>query len=271
MIHILLIFIAAITAIYYNTMTWLAGSWIHNEYYSHGILVPIISGYLIWSMRKDLASMEKERSMAGLLLLAGGMILHGISVMWTIRFLSGLSLVVSIAGVVLYLYGWQFTRKIWFPLLFLLLMVPIPFIDMITTPAQTISAIYAEKLARFTGLPVTREGFVLTMPSGSFEIGLPCSGINSIISLFTTGLIFAYVLEGGKIMKTTILLSIIPLALAGNVLRITSVLGVANIYGSETAINYFHDISSIILFAVALAGLFFVGRCFGRFRFKKTF
>jgi exosortase/archaeosortase family protein len=72
-------------------------------------------------------------------------------------------------------------------------------------------------------------------------------------------------------MKLTIILSSIPLALAGNIMRITSVLAVANKYGQNTAMNYFHDVSSLILFSVVLMGLFLIGRCFGRLKFKKIF
>jgi exosortase/archaeosortase family protein len=91
------------------------------------------------------------------------------------------------------------------------------------------------------------------------------------ISLFTIGIIFAYILEGSNLMKATVIISTIPLALAGNILRITSILIVANKYGQEAAINYFHDFSSLLLFSVALIGLFLVGGCFGRLRFKKIF
>jgi exosortase len=269
--YVLIIFIAAIGAFYYNTIGWLVNSWINNEYYSHGLLVPLISGYILWNKRDELASLEKKQAREGLAVFAAGIIIHGISVLWTIRFLSGLSLILTISGVILYLFGREFIKKIWFPLSFLLLMVPLPFVDLIAAPAQTISAIATSGLAQLIGLPVQREGLVLTTPAGLFEVGLPCSGINSIVSLLTIGIIFAFILEGKKTMKFAILLSAIPLALAGNIIRITSVLVFANKYGQEAAMNYFHDFSSLLMFSIALLGLFIVGRCFGRLRFKKIF
>ena len=150
-------------------------------------------------------------------------------------------------------------------------MIPVPFIYMTVSPAQTISVIWAANAANFIGIPTIRDGLILTMPAGAFEVGVECSGINSMISLLTIGIIFAYILEGSNLMKATVLISTIPLALAGNILRITSILIVANKYGQEAAINYFHDFSSLLIFSVALIGLFLVGRCFGRLRFKKTF
>ncbi len=268
---IYLLFIAIVGIFYYNTLGWLIGSWINNPYYSHGFLVPVISGYIVWNMRKELAAVEKKQSESGLGLFGAGIMLQGISVLWTVRFLSGISLIVTIAGMILYLYGWELFKKIKFPLFFMFFMIPVPFVDMAAPPLQTVSAFATANLANFIGIPVQREGLVLNIPAGSFEVGLPCSGINSIISLITIGVIFAFMLEGRMFMKSTILISAIPLAMAGNIMRITSVLAVANVYGEDAAMNYFHDFSSLLLFSIALGGLFLVGRCFGRLRFKKIF
>jgi exosortase len=150
-------------------------------------------------------------------------------------------------------------------------MIPVPIVYMITSPAQIISVISAANMANLIGIQTVREGLLLTTQAGAFEVGVECSGINSLISLFMIGIIFAYVLEGSNMMKATIIISTIPLALAGNILRITSILVVAGKYGQDAAINYFHDFSSLLLFSVALIGLFIVGRCFGRLRFKKIF
>ena len=269
--YLSILFIPTVLIFYYNTIVWLIESWMYNEYYSHGFLVPIISGYIVWNMRKELVSIDKKPSQVGLVLFAVGIIIHGISVLWTIRFLSGVSFLVTLAGVIVYLYGWEFMKKIRFPYIFLVLMIPLPFIYLITFPAQIISVSVTANLANFIGIPAVREGLIITIPAGVFEVGVECSGINSLISLFMIGIIFAYILEGSNLMKATILISTIPLALAGNILRITSILVVAGKYGQEAAINYFHDFSSILLFSVALIGLFLVGRCFGRLRFKKIF
>ncbi len=269
--YLSILFIPIVLIFYYNTIVWLIESWMYNEYYSHGFLVPIISGYIVWKMRKELISIDKKPSQYGLVLFGMGIIIQGISVLWTIRFLSGISLLLTLAGAIIYLNGWEFMKKIRFPYIFLVLMIPIPFIYLITSPAQMISVLATTNLANLVGIPVARDGLIITIPNGAFEVGVECSGINSLISLFMIGIIFAYVLEGNYLMKTTIIISTIPLALAGNILRITSILFVAGKYGQEAAINYFHDFSSLLLFSVALIGLFCVGRCFGRLRFKKIF
>lgn len=266
--YVLLILIGIIGIFYYNTFGWLVESWVHNEYYSHGFIILIVSTYIIWNMRKELGTIEKKQSNTGLIFIVGGISLQIFSNQWTIRSLSGISLLLTIGGIIVYIYGWEVMKKIKFPFLLLLLAIPMPFIDSIAAPAQTISVISSAEIARTIGLPVQRNGLVLDLPKVSFEVGLECSGINSIISLLTIGIIFAYMLEGSISMKTTITMSTIPLALTGNIIRIVSILVVGNKYGKDVAMNYYHDFSSLLLFSIALIGLFLVGRGFGRLKFK---
>lgn len=269
--YLLILFFGFLGVFYHNTIRWMIESWVYNEYYSHGFIVPVISGYILWNKRHELALMEKNPSHWGLVFFCGGLVLQVLSGMWTVRFLSGVSLIFVLAGILIYLFGWDFMKKIEFPFLFLILMIPFPLVDIVASPAQSISAFVSTELANLIGIPARLDGLIITLPAGSFEVGIACSGINSIVSLFTISAIFAYILEGRSAMKLTVLLSSIPLAITGNILRITSVLAVASIYGQDAAIDYFHDISSLILFTVSLIGLFIVGRCFGRLRFKKIF
>lgn len=266
-----LIFIGTIGIFYRNTFVWLIESWMNNAYYSHGFLVPIIATYFIWRMKDDIFKIERRQSDSGLMLFVAGMILQIISTIYSIRFLSGLSLIITIFGILLYLFGWKLVDKIKFPILFLLLAIPLPFIDLVAPPVQTTSAVSSEVLANIMGIPVERDGLILETPAGSFEVALECSGLRSVLSLFTLSIIYAFILEGRPLMKLIIIISSIPLAMIGNILRITSVLIIANKYGKEVAIDYFHDLSSILVFIIVLLGLFMIGRCFGRLKFKKTF
>ena len=266
--YLMLTFIGIVGAFYYDTFKWLIESWMGNVYYSHGFVVPIISGYIIWKMRNDLINMERKESQEGLIIFISGLILQGVSVLYVIRFLSGLSLVVTIFGIVLYIYGWKFTNKVKFPILFLLLAVPLPFVDTVAPPAQTISAVVSSNLANMLGTPTERDGLMLVTPAGLFEVALECSGLKSVVSLLTLSIVYTFILEGGLLMKSTIILSSIPLAITGNILRITSTLVVANVYGQDITMIYFHSFSDIIFFGISLVGLLMVGRFFGKPKFK---
>lgn len=262
---------AVIGAFFYSTLQWLVVSWLNNDYYSHGFLVPLISGYLIYSMKDDLKKIEKKQTQEGLFVFMAGIVFYGVGSLNTIRFISGLSLLVTIFGLVLYLYGWKFVNKIKFPLAFLLFMIPLPIIDIVAPPAQTIAASGSFDIVKLVGLPIQRDGNQLILPTGAFEVAVECSGLNSLISLLSLGTIYAFILEGGLLMRLTIFFSAIPIAMIGNVLRITSVLIVGYKYGTDVAEGYFHQFSSLVLFSVALVGLFAVGRIFGKLKFKKIF
>ena len=267
----LAILLVSIGIFYFDTLKWLIVSWTNNAYYSHGFFIPIISGYLIWNMRKDLENIEKKHSHEGLIIFIVGIVMYGIGSLMTIRFISGLSLIVTISGLILYLYGWKFINKIKFPLLFLIFMIPLPIIDLAAPPVQTIAAAGSVKLANIVGIPVTRDGLLLNLPTGSLEVAIECSGLNSIISLMALSCIFAFILDFGLIKKSIIFTSSIPIAMISNILRITSVLAIGNKYGIEVATGYFHSFSSLLLFSIALVGIYLVGRSFGRLNFRKTF
>lgn len=267
----IIVVLAVIGAFFYSTLQWLVVSWLNNDYYSHGFLIPLISGYLIYNMRNDLKKTEKKQAQEGLFVFMAGMIMYGIGSLNTIRFISGLSLIVTIFGLILYLYGWKFIDKIKFPLLFLIFMIPLPIIDIVAPPAQTIAATGSFDLAKLIGLPIQRDGNQLILPTGAYEVAVECSGLNSLISLLSLGTIYAFILEGSLLRKLTIFFSAVPIAMAGNVLRITSVLIIGYKYGTEVAEGYFHQFSSLVLFSVALIGLFAVGRIFGKLKFKNIF
>lgn len=267
--YLITAFIGIIVAFYYDTFRWLLESWTSNVYYSHGFVVPIISGYIIWRVRKDLISTERKESQKGLMIFVSGIIFQGIAILYGIRFISGISLVITILGIVLYIYGWKFVDKIKFPILFLLLAIPLPFIDIVASPVQSLSAVVSSNLANVLGTPTERDGLLLNTRAGTFEVALECSGLKSVISLLTLSVIYAFMLEGGLLMKSTIILSSIPMAIMGNILRIVSILIVANIYGKDATMAYFHDSSDVILFVIVIVGLLSIGSLFGKLKFKE--
>ena len=266
----LFIFSAVLILFFFNTLVWLIESWIYNPYYSHGFLIPLISFFLVWK-KKDNILLQEDKTSSGLgfFILIFSLLLYLISFIWTIRFLSGISLIISIAGVVCFLYGKELMNKLIFPVCFLIFMVPLPLNDLLAPFFQNISTVCATKLVNIIGISAYYTGYEIHLLDSTFEIALSCSGLHSIISLLAIAALFSYIIEGVTIARVIIFISAIPLAMTGNILRITAVLFIADKYGTEAAINFFHDFSSLLLFIFSLIGLFLVGRCFGRLRFKK--
>jgi len=124
---ILAITIGLILVIYSKTLIWLFTAWWSDPYYSHGILVPLISGYLIWSKRALLSELPKEPSGLGIPVIVAGLLLHGIGLFRTIRFASAISIVIVLAGIILFIYGTGVMKSLLVPVSFLIFMAPVPF------------------------------------------------------------------------------------------------------------------------------------------------
>lgn len=268
---ILAITLVVIVSMYFNTLVWLFTAWWNDPYYMYGFIVPMISGYLVWNKRALLARLDKEQSSLGMPVIVAGLLIHGIGVFLTFRFASAVSIIIVLAGMILTIYGKAVTKALLFPIGFLFFMVPIPIAPVIGAALQAPSAGFAASLVSMLGIGATVTGAEICLAESAFEVGAPCSGMKSIIGLLTLAALYAYLLDGSMYMKVTIFLSALPLAIMANVLRIVAILLIANAYGSEVAINFFHDFSSLLLFSIAAFGLLIVGRCFGSLRFKRIF
>ncbi len=263
--------IGLIVVIYFNTLIWLFTAWWSDPYYSHGVLVPLISGYLIWTKRAELSELPKESSGLGIPVIVAGLLIHGVGLFRTIRFASAISIVIVLTGIILFIYGNDVMKSLLFPVSFLIFMVPIPFSPVIGAALQAPSAGVATTLVSALGIPATVTGAEIRLTECAFEVGAPCSGLRSIISLLMLAALCVYLLEGSVVMKATVFVSALPIAIAANVLRISSILLVANAYGSDAAMTFFHDFSSLLFFIISLIGLLIIGRCFGSLRFKRIF
>jgi len=268
---ILAITLVVIAALYFNTLVWLFTAWWNDPYYLYGFIVPMISGYLIWNKRVELARLDKEPSSLGIPVIVAGLMIHGIGVFLTFRFASAVSMIVVLAGMILGIYGNDVTKALLFPIGFLFFMVPIPIAPVIGAALQAPSAGYAASRVSVFGVKATVTGAEINLAESDFEVGAPCSGMKSSIGLLTLAALYAYLLDGSMYMKVAIFLSALPLAIMANVLRISSILMIADFYGSEAAMDFFHDFSSLLLFSIAAIGLLIVGGCFGSLRFKRIF
>ena len=137
-------------------------------------------------------------------------------------FLSRVSLVILLAGLVLCFGGWQLLKELRFALLVLLLAIPIPAIifNQITFPLQILASKLASALLPLFGVPVLREGNIIELPAMKLEVAEACSGIRSLMSLFTLSIFYGYFLEKSILRRAVLALASIPIAIAANAVRI---------------------------------------------------
>lgn len=263
------IIVALLAFLFYPTFRWLIVSWLNNSYYSHGFLIPLVSVFFLWRRREALSWEKREPQNWGIIPLALGLVAHLIAVPWQAFYLSAFSFLVLLGGLLLFFWGTQATRKLLFPLVFLLFMVPLPFVDRFSPALESFAATYATRMAQMTGLSARNLGSQISLSDSTFVVAAPCSGLNSLVSLLALAAIMAYLFQGPLLGKAFLLAVSIPVALAANLIRLFSLLWVAHLFGEGVGMTYFHNFSSPVLFLSAFVLLILIGRLLGCHGFRE--
>jgi len=258
-----IIFSAIFLLTYVPTLIWMWDRWFSKDsYYSHGILIPLVSGYLIWKKREALTKIVPQRSGWGMVLIVLGIIIHLFSSVFRIYFSSGFSMLMVIFGYVLYFYGTKTLKQVLFPLCFLFFMFPLPLVVIvnISFKMKLFAAEISKQVLNNMGILAVRDGSIIKMRHAYVVVDDVCSGLRSLISLAALGSLFAYLLKGPYWKKIILFLSTIPIAVVTNVCRVVFLASVSEIWGTEKAIGFVHDASGFMVFAIAFVMLFAVGK-----------
>ena len=244
--------------LYYAVLGRLVLQWWHDPNSSHGFFVPAFSLYVLWLDRRALLKPPAKGSSYGIAILFVGLALLILGNFGAELFLSRFSLLVVIAGLVVTFLGWSYQRRILFPWIFLILMIPIPVIifNQITFPLQTLASDLATLMLRAVGIPVLREGHIIIIPAMPLEVAEACSGIRSLLSLTTLSIIYGYLMERSVRVRVILALSAIPIAVIANSLRIVGTGLTVQYWDPEKAEGFFHLFSGWLIFVVSLLMLF---------------
>ena len=260
-----------VVAAYYHVLAKLVVDWWQIPDFSHGFLVPIFAGYLVWTKREVLRRTKVSPSWSGVAVVAFGLIVVVLGDYGAELFLSRISLVILLAGLVLAFGGWELLKELRFALLVLLLAIPIPAIifNQITLPLQMFASKLASALLPMFGVPVLREGNVIELPSMSLEVAEACSGIRSLMSLFTLSVFYGYFMEKTFLRRVVLALASVPIAIAANAVRILGTALCVQYWDPEKAQGFFHEFSGWVMFLVSLGCLFMVQRAMCLFPAKR--
>jgi len=255
--------LALLAVAYLPTLRWMYERWVEAEsYYGHGFLIPLISVYVVWQRRSALKKIAVSGSMVGLYIIAACLMVHIVCAALKVYFISGFTFVIALYGLILFFFGKEMTKNLIFPIFFLYAMIPLPLVLVgnLTVKLKLFAAQISTLLLNWVGFPSIRDGSVIRMPGSFIEVAAPCSGLRSIISLLTLGLIFAYAMKISFVKKAILFLSSIPIAIATNVMRIMAVAIVNDLYGGKVAMGTFHDVTGYAVFVVAFLLLLGVSR-----------
>jgi exosortase len=257
---------ALLALVYHRTLVQLAEVWSDNENYSHGPLVPLASLAIAWLRRDRLAAAPPRPDARGLALVAAACALQVAGMRADVFTLQGWSLVVMAFGLSLTFLGGPRTRVLWFPLAYLGFMLTFPpiVVNQLGFALKEVTIAASTAIAEALGVLLRRDGMSLYLAGGELRVENPCSGLRSLIALLATGAVFAYFQRGGPGRRALLFVSAVPVAMAANVVRITLLLLVAHYAGLPQATGAFHDVSGVLLYAAALAGLLGMRRLLAR-------
>jgi exosortase len=249
-------------AVYYQVLWKLVSDWWNIPDFSHGFLVPVFAAYLIWEKRSILRDTEIAPAWSGVAVVTLGLSVLLIGIYGSELFLSRVSLIILLAGLVLCFGGGKLLGELRFVLLVLLLAIPLPEIvfNQITFPLQILASKLASSLLPLFAVPVLREGNVIVLPVMKLEVAEACSGIRSLMSLFTLAVFYGYFMDKSVWRRVLLVLASIPIAIAANALRILGTGLCVQYWDPEKAMGFFHEFSGWVMFLVSLVCLYFVHR-----------
>ena len=257
-----------VTAIYSPIVCQLYLSRWQTIDYTHAYFIMPVSLWLVWRKRAAIKSIlvsessnsQKEQSFLGVLLLLLGIFLFFIGWRYDYLFISTLSLIPNLFGIIIYLYGTGMAKELLFPILYLLLMVPPPLgvLDAITLPMRYGASTAAYVFLRSFYFPIVQDGLLFSVEGQPLFMGPACSGFRSLITMIALGLVYVYCSHAPMKKKTALVIAIIPLALLGNLIRIILMCVITYYLGEKIAQGFFHYASGMVIFLVMILGLIIV-------------
>ena len=294
----------AVVFVYFTVLLKLGGDWWNDENYSHGLMIPFVIGYILWQERSRFSEAQASpAALWGVIGVGVSLVLLWAGVAGAELFIQRVSLVLMIAGVLIYFWGFRLLRLIAVPLSLLILSIPIPQIvfNRIAFPLQLFASRCAVGAMSFLNIPVLRQGNIIElMPLGASEpkrlaVVEACSGIRSLMTLVTLAVVYAYFTKPGvgptdaakraeksqtKVYATLrrftfwraliLVLAAVPIAILTNALRVSGTGVLAHYYGTRVADGFFHTFSGWVIYIAAAVLLFATGWVLDRFaRFGK--
>jgi len=228
--------------------------WWHDPDDAQGFLVPLVSGYVLWQQRHRWLANEIRPSNFGLPVMLGAISLLFGGLLGAELFTSRFSLLILLAGMILFLAGWGMLRSLSFPLGFLIFMIPIPALiyNQITFPLQLLASRFATSWLEVMRVPVFREGNILILPNYALEVVEACSGVRSLTNLIALAVAYAYLVDGPRWVRFLLPVLMIPVAIISNALRIMGTGLLTYHFGPKAAEGFFHVFSGWMVFVLAV-------------------
>jgi exosortase B len=240
---------------------WLAaaGIWQTDEN-GHGPIILAVLVYLFWTKWRAIVEAPHEPApLVGWPVFGFGLLLYVFGRAFNISSVEFASQIPVVAGALLLLKGPKALRAAWFPVLYMVFMIPLPgsLVDAITGPLKSWISDIVETLLYAVGYPIARTGVVLSIGQYQLLVADACSGLHSMFSLAALGTLFMYMMNRRRRVHNAIMLaSILPIAFVANIVRVIALVLITYHLGDEAGQGFLHGTAGIVLMVVALCILF---------------
>lgn len=246
-----------------------------DDDYSHGILLPFISGYLIWEKRAAFRQAIAERKSAaghpanwgGLALFTTGLVLLLIGRASDLMWIKWVSFFPMIIGLIAAVFGRGLAGLLAAPIVLNFMAKPFPdsLVPKLFFPLQVLAAKIAAKSLELLGVPVYLFGNIIEIPGMKLMVEEACSGMRSMMAILTVAVIVAYTIRTNIWGKLLLFAGSIIMAIVLNVVRVTVTGILAHFYDPAAATGFFHSFSGMVVFVVGLTLLFALGKLVEKF------
>ncbi|MDP1924767.1 MAG: exosortase A [Thiobacillus sp.] len=246
-----------LVAVFWPTFYSMAEVWERSETFAHGYLIFPISAWLVWRLRDELARLQPQPDLRGLIVLA----LAGIG--WLLADAGSVNVAAQFAFITLLiaavwtLLGWQVFRALLFPLMFLFFAVPVG--EFLIQPLMGVTADFTVAMLQFTGIPVYREGTFFSIPSGDWSVVEGCSGLRYLIASITLGVLYAYLTFRSWQRRLLFTLAAMVVPVFANSGRAYMIVMIAHLSDMKLALGVDHYIYGWVFFGIVMLLLFWIG------------
>jgi len=240
---------------YGSVLAALFQRWRADPQSSHGFLIPLLAVFLLWQRREQKpADWPTTYNWWGVALLAVAGLFRLLGVYLSFDWLDSMSLVISVAGLVILVGGWQAWRWAWPAVVYLVFMIPLPYQieTALSGPLQRLATQASTFTLQMLGYPAISEGNIIVLEHTRVGVNEACNGLGMLVAFFAISTAVALVCDRPLLDRVILFLSAIPIGVLMNLLRIAATAIAHQTLGPEAANRIFHDYAGWLMMPFAL-------------------
>ncbi len=247
--------------LYAPTLAWLWDRWtLSIWHHAHGLLILPVVGYLVWKKLREVRHLPQSSSAWGFVIIIPALALHILDTGMHTQLLAAAALVIALPGLFLLFVGFQRTKEILFPLIFLVFTLPIPlaFTEQLHLVLRKIAAVSTAFIVPKLGILLIADGMTLHIPNGTLYIADACSGFSTLYAAIAIACLTAYTCPDLR-RRILVLAAAAPIAIAANIVRVVLLVLLVHWKGMDILSTQWHIISGLFTFVLALPVIFWLG------------